>query len=101
MSDRETQSVSDPGKHQNGEGEEQKEIEGVRKPIAPALNPIEHASKETFSAWNFRHVSTQLLFRSEAVKKKVAQRMTVLLGVVLSAAKHLYDEQSMIEDPSV
>jgi len=27
--------------------------------------------------------------------------MTVLLGVVLSAAKHLYDEQSMIEDPLV
>jgi hypothetical protein len=31
----------------------------------------------------------------------MAQRMTVLLGVVLSAAKHLYDEQSMIEDPLV
>ncbi|HVH92890.1 MAG TPA: hypothetical protein VM783_16100, partial [Candidatus Acidoferrum sp.] len=97
----ESQSVSDPGKKQNGEREEQKEIEGVWKPIAPALNPVEHASKETFSTWNFRHVSTQLLFRSQAVKKKVAQRMTVLLGVVLSAAKHLYDEQSMIEDPLV
>src|SRR4029434_9441156 len=77
--DRESQSMSDPGKQQNDEREEQKEMEGVWKPIAPALNPVEHASKETFSTWNSSHVSTQLLFRSQAVKKKVAQRVKVIL----------------------
>jgi hypothetical protein len=93
--------MSDPGKQQHREREEQKKIERVGKPIAPALDPVEHASEETSSTWNSSHVSTQLLFRSQAVKKKGAQRMTVFLGVVLSAAKHLYDEQSMIEDPLV
>ena len=62
--------MSDPGKNQNREREEQKEIERVRKPITPALDPIEHPGNETFSAWNSRHVSTQLLFRSRSCQEK-------------------------------
>jgi hypothetical protein len=45
----------------------------VRQFIAPALDPVEHASEETSATWNSSHVSTQLLFRSQAVKKKMAQ----------------------------
>jgi len=40
-------------------------------------------------------------FETSQFSHSLAFRMTVLLGVVLSAAKHLYDEQSMIEDPLV
>jgi hypothetical protein len=63
--------VSDPGKQQNGEGEEQKEIERVWKPIAPALNPIEHSRHKTFSFRHVPHGSTEVLAQLEAVKKKM------------------------------
>src|SRR5262245_59003957 len=71
MSNRKSQSMSDPGKQQNRKREEQKEIERVRKPIAPALNPVEHSRHGTFAFRHVPHGSTEVLAPLEAVKNKM------------------------------
>jgi hypothetical protein len=100
--------MSDPGENQNCERKEQKEIERVRKLIAPVLDPVEHTRHRISFFQSARHDSTELLARREAVKKKMAPRSEILTSLRLtvlecmkSEAKDFYDKRSMIEDPSV
>jgi hypothetical protein len=70
--------MSDPGKEQNREREQQKEIEWVGKLVAPALDPIEYARHHTSVFQSVRHDLTEVLAPPKAVKKKMAQRSEIL-----------------------
>jgi len=55
----------------SGKREKQKEIERVRQPIAPALNPVEHSRHGIFAFRVLLYVSTEVLSRSRTVKKEM------------------------------